>query len=408
VIEFGEQADTVEADEVVALNKDGRATTPTNATVFKKSGDLAITGGKVLFGRRDKVTVAGDLSIKGAQGVEIPDVNAVDLKIEAGGSGIKVLGREPAPSANSKGSDRGADIVADSITLTGELSLDADTTGQKIVDVGTRAGGADGEASPASLKSPFVLRTAFLQGGPVTAAELVSGDVALDLTPGGAARGSERAPKNPVPFLLERPSGGVTAAAASQRPLRSSEISAFLDCDPDDKICQEEIAGAERANSDEARVLRESVAKLFGGPGSLPTPAPGSVDVAAPPPSLAPEPPRALVATTEENPKRAALQRAVDAYQAQVGSVRSGVGFRQFVESSPEHSDALEALDDVLAVYQAARAFGRSGEGVGDFKDEILAEIAPQGISLEVLDSAVQAGALGPSDAPAATPPSEA
>jgi hypothetical protein len=137
-----------------------------------------------------------------------------------------------------------------------------------------------------------------------------------------------------------------------------------------------------RANSEEADALRVSYAEIVGTP-ALPDVAAGPGEVAAPPPR-------------QQNPRQASLQLAVDAYRSQTGSVRSGVAFRQFVESAPQHRDALETLDDLLTLFQDAREFGMTGEGIGDFKKETLQEIAPEGISIEALDAAVEAGGLEP------------
>jgi serine/threonine protein kinase len=45
-----------------------------------------------------------------------------------------------------------------------------------------------------------------------------------------------------------------------------------------------------------------------------------------------------------------------------------GVAFREFCQGAPEHARAMEVLDELRSNLRLARAFGRSGEGLGDYK----------------------------------------
>ena len=210
----------------------------------------------------------------------------------------------------------------------------------------------------------------------MTAADLVVAAVAQDLTPGGLANGSQRAPNNPLPIDLQRPSNSGNREALSQKPLRDSEVAAFLACDTEDLDCQSDAIGSARANSPEAQELRESYDALFGTPGS-------------------PEAVKAI----DEKPQRAALQKAVDAYRTETGMEPSGVAFRQFCQSSPTYQPATKVLDDLRDLFTSARQFGMAGEGIGNFKQETLQEVVPNGITIEALDAAVEAGALDQSSA---------
>ncbi len=361
-------ASSIRTSGDLAFNPGGRGPAA-NATVYKKNGALTLTstGGSVSFGQGEKLTVAGDLTIDAANQILIGDLNAVDVSLTAPG-GIVLVGRPPGSTSNGD-PDVGADWMANSLALA-TPSLSA--VGQLFVKVGLPfpPGGV--------LPAPFVVLAAFdtpsIGITPIDLLDPVT-QVALDLTPGGPAPGSQRPPHNPVAVLLQRPSGGVNVAAASERPLRDSEVSAFLSCDPEDFECQAEAVGEARANSAQAQELRAAFDDLFGPA----TPSGAAPKVAA-----------------EQNPQKAALAGAVEAYRAQTGQAPSGVAFRQFCQSNADQADALRVLEDLRELFTSAREFGMTGEGMGNFKQQTLQEVAPEGIAMDALDAAVEAGALNP------------
>ena len=387
-IEFtGAGAQSVSGTGAIAINADGRAATgPIQATVFKRSGDLAINGNSVAFGHRDKVTVVGNLAITGATTVAVPDLTALDITINAGS--LDLLTRESAqtslPGGGGTRADSGMDIAANRV----ELNLGSTTIGlvpapgssvPTAVKVGTvNASNADVNGAP--LSNPLAAVAIFLDDSnqAITAADLIGPvggvpdpNTVLDLQAEGAGRGSTRPPPSPVFMLIAKPSGGVNAAASSEKPLRSSEVTAFLRCDPEDAECQEKAVGAARARSKEAQELRQSYAKLFG----------------------ASEQPAGKSAAEVS---KETLQKAVDAYRANTSAEPTGVAFRQFCESSPDHAQAAEVLNGLRNNLRLARAFGRSGEGLGDYKQQVLGSVLPNGLTLEALEAAVESSAVGP------------
>ncbi len=377
VIEFASGATTVRASGALSLNADGRAAAPLNATIFKRSGNLALNGATVTFGARDKVTVVGNLAITGTGAVSVPDLNALGLTIDAGT--LTVIPRGGAPTVNGNGDDLGADFVANSIVINAGSFSGAS---QSPVKAGVPNAGGSGELvinGSTTPSGPFVPVAVFSNTSKAVAAAdfvaTVSGqpNVVVDLEAGGPARGSQRPPPNPLAILIAKPSGGVNAAATSEKPLRESEVSAFLECDPEDFQCQEKAVGAARARSAEAQDLRASYAKLFGVSG------PAAATQATPAEPVGP---------------KAALKRAVDAYRAQTGQDPTGVAFRQFCESAPQHADALQVLDNLRNLFRGARALGQTGEGLGNFKQQQLNQVTPEGISYEALDAAIEAGGL--------------
>ena len=264
-------------------------------------------------------------------------------------------------------------LIAPSIVLIGQ------PTG--LMRIGLPNGGTQGElVDPNALLagSPFAALAAFKtpQIGllPIDLLDPIT-QVAIDYTPGGPAPGSQRPPHNPVAVLLQKPSGGVNIAAASERPLRDSEVTAFLACDPEDFECQSEAVGKARANSAQAQELRAAFDDLFG-----PT---GAADTTA-------------MSVAGEDPQKAVLGAAVRGYRAQTGQAPSGVAFRQYCQANTDQAGALRVLDDLRELFTSAREFGMTGEGMGNFKQQTLQAVAPDGIALDALDAAVEAGALTP------------
>jgi hypothetical protein len=383
---FGAGAQAVSVTGAILINSDGRgAPAPVQATVFKSNGDLSISGGSVTFGHRDKVSVIGNLAISGATSVAVPDLTALSVTLNAG-TNLDLLTREPSQTSLPGGSgtrlDSGMDIVGNTVDLTvgGAINLvpAAGLSAPAAVKVGTvNASNATLNGGP--IGNPLAPVAIFLANAnqPIVAADLtgavagVPGAPVLDLQAEGAGRGSNRPPPSPVFLLIAKPSGGVNAAAASEKPLRSSEVTAFLRCDPEDAECQEKAVGAARARSKEAHELRQSYAKLFG---------------------ASAEPAGKSAAQTS----REALQKAVDAYRANTTAEPTGVAFRQFCEGSPDHAAAVEVLNGLRNNLRLARAFGRSGEGLGDYKQQVLGSVLPTGLTQEALEAAVESTALGP------------
>ncbi len=384
VIEF-DRATAIHTRGLLSLNGNNLAgRTATDATIFKTARFLTenltltldSTAGDVRFGSGEKLTVAGDLTIAAGGVTAVSDINAVDVTIVAG-TRIEIVGRPPGTASNGD-FDLGADIVANTLTLDAPSLIV--TGGQGRVQFGLPNAGRQGELVDVNnlLNVPFVTRAAFEQASVgVLPADLVDPVtlVAIDYTPGGPAPGSQRPPANPLAVLLEKPSGGVNIAAASERPLRESEVSAFLSCDPSDLECQSEAVGEARANSAQAQELRDAFSDLFG-----PT---GGADTTA-------------LAAANEDPQKAVLDRAVQAYRAQTGQAPTGVAFRQFCQSSGDYAGALRVLEDLRELFTSAREFGMTGEGIGDFKQQTLQAVAPEGIAIDALDAAIEAGAVNP------------
>jgi hypothetical protein len=381
-IEFvGAGNQTVTATGALAVNSDGRAAPgPVAATVFKRSGNLTLSGDSVAFGRRDKVTVIGDLAITAtgaATQLRVPDLTALNISLTA--PSLVLLGREPGLTSVGVVTDHGMDLVANSVTINvgvvgGQPDITVDPAlPQSPVKVGTlNASGATVNGNgPTSPLAPVAIFSNSNQALSATDLTDPATSTVLDLEAAGPARGSERPPASPVFMLIAKPSGGVNAAAASEKPLRSSEVTAFLRCDPEDEECAEKAVGAARARSKEANELRQSYAKLFG----------ASAEPAG---------------KSAAELSKAALQLAVDAYRRNTNTEPSGSAFRQFCEGSAEHAKAVDVLNELRSNLRLARAFGRSGEGLGDYKQQALGRVLPEGLSMEALEAAVEAGGVGP------------
>jgi hypothetical protein len=88
------------------------------------------------------------------------------------------------------------------------------------------------------------------------------------------------------------------------------------------------------------------------------------------------------------------LDVAVRAYHTQTGQDPTGVAFRQFCQATQDQTAALRVLDDLRELFTSAREFGMTGEGIGNFKQQTLQQVKPEGITIDALDAAVEAGAL--------------
>ena len=304
-----------------------RMSTPLNATIlFQKAGNLSVNANTITIAKNEKITAdlggntftlnaPNPLAVAGPA-LTVTDLNAERIALTAGTGGILVAGRAGAPSSNSNGlPDSGADWVGNSFTITSPTLAVDGGDGQTVVRIGTQNGSSsDVTLSGGATLATFLVQAAFNPvGTAVTTSDLVVTAVGQDLTPGGLANGSQRAPNNPLPIDLQRPSNSGNREAISQKPLRDSEVAAFLACDTEDLDCQAEAIGSDRANSAEAQDLRESYDALFGTPGSA-------------------EAAKAI----DEKPQRAALQKAVDGYRSATNAEPSGVAFRQFCQSSPD------------------------------------------------------------------------
>jgi hypothetical protein len=373
----GAGSQAIVATGQLSLNGDGRAATPVEATIFKRSGDLSLSGATVLFGPREKATVIGNLTISGGT-ISLSDLTALTLGVSATGT-LFLQTRDPAPTATGVGPDAapdaGMDLVANAIAINAAAIalVPVDAGAPSVVKLGTvdASNALVNGAAPGNPFAPVAIFSNVAQ--PIAAADLVGtvtgagANTVLDLKAEGPARGSQRPPPSPVFLLIAKPTGGMNAAAASEKPLRSSEVTAFLRCDPEDAACQEKAVGAARARSQEAHELRQSYAKLFG----------ASTEASGKPPAE----------TSKE-----VLQRAVDAYRQNNRTEPTGTAFRQFCETTPELSAAVRVLDDLRSNLRLARAFGRSGEGLGDYKQQALGRMLPEGMTLEGLEAAVEAG----------------
>jgi hypothetical protein len=148
----------------------------------------------------------------------------------------------------------------------------------------------------------------------------------------------------------------------SEKPLREGDMVSFFACAlEEDFACEAEAVGTARATSPEAQQAGSYARATFG---------------------------------DNANPNRQVLQQAADAYKTQMGvdSISSGAEWRRFLESSGAYSKALEVLDDAGKALSGFQAMGVVDEEFQSFKANRLREIAPDGISLENFDEAVQAG----------------
>ncbi|MGH7337054.1 MAG: hypothetical protein ACREI7_05725, partial [Myxococcota bacterium] len=93
------------------------AAIPAEATIAKANGDLTLasTGGPVVIGDGDKLSVAGSLSLSG-DSVRLTDLSALDISVTS--PDVQVFARTPGPVATASGEtilDGGTDLVANTV-----------------------------------------------------------------------------------------------------------------------------------------------------------------------------------------------------------------------------------------------------------------------------------------------------
>jgi filamentous hemagglutinin family protein len=390
----GDQSVT-SAGGAIALNAGvARGATPLNATILKRGGNLLLSGTNVTMGGQEKLTDAGTLTIDALGTAAIGDLNALSIAVNAN---TIVLSPRPAAPANGRTADLGADLVGNTVTLNANTLV-----GFNAHEIGSAKGvvGDDIRFTGLAGDPGVIARAVFKEVGTLLeAGDFAPGGTVLDLTPGGPTRfNGKNVPRITVPIVPITPLEDWNELAVSERPLREDEVAAFLDCDPDDKECQAKAVGQSRAQSPQAQQLRTSFENVFGGTMVTETaPTPGATpSVSAPPPGYTPYPaPSAAPApAVAPSPKRVALQSAADDYRKQFGAEPGGLAFRQFVESTPQHRPALETLDELAGMFTQAREMGMTGTGIGSFKKTTLGRIVPAGMSVDALESAVEAGGV--------------
>jgi hypothetical protein len=97
-------------------------------------------------------------------------------------------------------------------------------------------------------------------------------------------------------------------------------------------------------------------------------------------------------------PMRSALQKVVDALRAQrPGSRVTGAELHAFLESDPEHVDALAYLRKLARLFRQVEHLNPTERESDETRLDLLERIALTGIQLEELNGAVRATAGEPS-----------
>jgi hypothetical protein len=162
--------------------------------------------------------------------------------------------------------------------------------------------------------------------------------------------------------------------AAAAKPLWASEVVTYLECslfegeDPElvppecQDILAKEAEGASdpRLGTETAKTAAELYRELF----------------------------------READPMREALQQAWDDYRPTApADDLSGAGFRRFVEQQSTYLDALGYLTRLNALFRTVDQMGGGASGeLDEWRDVLLDDVAPVGMSPEELKDAIGAG----------------
>jgi hypothetical protein len=378
----GDGAQGVYASNLIQLNT-SRGSPPQDATIYKILGNQAPpgpdtgntlltldagTGGDFVMAANDKLSVPnGELLIL-AKNATVADLNALVVQVGEETEPvdlITVLDRAVAgPVELPDGTtvtDSGRDVNGNQV-LWYFNDIDNQAT---FFTIGTPTGAeVSDDIADRRVTDSILLRAIFKDLGALETADFFNGDNVLDIVPLGDG---DIANLDFIPYVPQEeeknPSAVSNRAAVSQIPLRPDELLAWFDCVEAEKgfECEEEIVGAERATSANAEKIRALAADLFG--------------------------------ETQEQRDRRLLQEAVDAYRARTGARRvDGAEFRRFVETSPQHKEALGVLDRYAEMLVGIREFGVTDEAYDVLKSTKLRQVAPEGLTVDELGDAVEAG----------------
>ena len=379
----GDGAQGVYADNLIQLNTN-RVAPPQDATIYKILGGQAPPGpetdvtlplleldagptGKFEMAANDKLSVPNGKLLIMAQNADVADLNALVVQVGSAAEPvdlITVLNRDLGPVELPDGttvSDSGRDVNGNQV-----LWYFNDLNNQAtFFTIGTPTGGeVSANIADSRTTDRVLLRAIFADVSSLEPADFFNESNVLDIVPLGPG---DIANLDFIPYVPqdeEKNPGAVSnRAAVSQIPLRADELLAWFDCVEAEKgfECEEEIVGAERATSADADKIRALAADLFG--------------------------------ETQEQRDRRFLEEAVDAYRAGTGARRvDGAEFRRFVETSPQHKEALRVLDRYGEMLAGIREFGVTDEAYDALKSTKLQQIAPASLGVDALGDAVEAG----------------
>jgi hypothetical protein len=338
------------------------------AAIF--DGDLTLRSvtGSINVGSFNKIAALGNLTIDAPLGaILVSDLNAARSGASEGRltlnaqSGVTVQTRAPADASGTL--DGGVDWVANFLTLNAPSLTVSDPSlpfrvGLPDAGAGRISGSGAGLIPFGSLVAAFrdepareVARVDLAELDPVTS-EVIG---LFDAIAEGLGRIDPRlTPKNPLPLFLTRPSGGVNAAAAMERPVADTDWgSAFSECRVTDVACLEDTVGESRATAPETvRALTARDKVLAGSP-------------------------------------REALAEAVEAYRKETGREPTGADFWQFCQSRPQARAVLLDLAEVVAALREVGA--RFGDPIESGIEQNLDDVKPEGIERSALLAAVEA-----------------
>ncbi|MCP4006777.1 MAG: filamentous hemagglutinin N-terminal domain-containing protein [bacterium] len=346
----GEQISTVRE---IALNAAGRNLASTTATIWHDEGSLRLESQNVTLGKREKLSVGGDLEIRATDTAFLSDLTAAGaLSVTAAKIVLQV--RESGPVLLADGSivaDNGSDFIANSIDFSSVPTLSS--AGQVVF-----ATPSGGEVS--STLDGF-MNTALDPTGPRTlrAADLRRSGRTLD----GVATGPERTnPAKSFQGLAPLPAAGFEAPDAEDAAsLTVGELMQYLRGGRG--LAEDAVPGAAQSPwRGMPTAIAEFARQLYG----------------------------ALFRNGDSEPLRTALANAVTKHlQAGGGWPLHGAELRAFVLSARRDPRTAEILDHLSTLLEAVRRLGLTQVEFELMRAELLEPITPEGMRSEELAAAL-------------------
>ena len=357
----------------ISLNSQGHQGAPV-ATIVR-DGDISFhaTAGDFEMGRGEKLTVLGDATIQASNQARLGDVTALELDVVA--PSVVLLDRPRESRRLPDGTsavDRGTDLVANHIRLSGELSCEGGLC---------RTATQDGTGNSDSISGDDVqLRLIFPDGRAMRAEDLVDSDgVLLDGAGSGPVRTDlSRAFHVDVPTLettTVQELQQLNVAAVTARPLWAEEFLEFLergslvgDVGQPFETRDPRLEGA--AAQTALRIYRSLYA-----------------------PTARYDQATAERAFSSHRPRvREALASALEQLLAEQGGggAVSGEQLAAFLASHSRHGEALFYLSSLADLCDAGREAGLAPQELERFKRLLAEEIAPDGLTASQLAGAIR------------------
>jgi len=348
-------------------------------SIVRTPGALNITtNGPITIGNGVKWDViSGDLTVTSGGKLTISDIVDVGT-LTLNAKVIDFQRRNPGLSfafgAMNPTTDLGMDVIANNISISNNAILETSGSPQ----MPTPSIGANSISAPSNLNSVLLVRPL---PGPLTMASVMRNGQEVDLfLEGSAFQGfaPNRVPPVPQnPRMLE-PLPLLDTAAA---PLYPNEVAAWIRCG---KLISEGSENVQKQKDLTPQCTKEDIEVARAVEGKLGHQSKSRTETLVEAAKV--------YRSIDEEEVSASLEAAMQGFVAtHPGETPTGEAFRAYLESAPEHKQALDYLKKVGTAFELLRQGGTPGPELQETRLRMLDKIAPAEITAEELDRAISA-----------------